>query len=427
MINAGRTPLGDPLVKQMNAVNELPGSATAAAERDDTISRGGNAGVVVLGGDHQGLGIVRSVGRRGIPVCVVDDERSIARLSRYSGSFERVSDLGDETRVVEDLLRIGRRHGLDGWVLFPTRDETVAAIARNRERLAEVYRVATAPWHAVRWAWDKRNTSIIAGEAGVPTPRTWQPQTLADLDDVDSEPPWAIKPAIKEHFFYATKAKAWRADNRAQLRELVERAWAIAGPGEILIQELIPGDGRQQYAYCALYSKGEPVATMVARRRRQHPPEFGRASTFVETIDEPTVEASSEDLLRRIGYDGLVELEYKLDKRDGLFKLLDFNARTWGYHSIAPAAGVDFPYLLFRHALGLPVRPQRARPGVRWVRLVTDLPTGVVQILAGDLDARHYLRSLRSANVEAVFSREDPLPGLAELALLPYLALKRGF
>jgi hypothetical protein len=40
---------------------------------------------------------------------------------------------------------------------------------------------------------------------------------------------------------------------------------------------------------------------------------------------------------------------------------------------------------------------------------------------------RDYVRSLRSAHVEAVFSREDPLPGLAELALLPYLSVKKGF
>jgi predicted ATP-grasp superfamily ATP-dependent carboligase len=386
-----------------------------------------DVGAVVLGGDYQGLGIVRSVGRQGIPALIVDDEKSIGRLSRYSRGHEPIADMGDEERVVDDLLGIARRRGLEGWVLYPTRDETVAAIARNRERLGEVFRVPTPPWDAVRWAWDKRNTAEIARTVGVPAPRSWQPATLADLDAIDSEPPWALKPAIKENFFYATKAKAWRADSREELRTLLERAWAIAGQGEMIVQELIPGDGRQQFAYCALYRAGEPVATMVARRRRQHPPDFGRASTYVETVEEPAVEALSERLLRRIGYDGLVELEYKRDPRDGSFKLLDFNARTWGYHSIAPVAGVDFPYLLFRQALGLPVERHRAAPGVRWVRLLTDLPTGFVQIRAGDFGLREYLRSLRGAHTEAVFSAEDPLPGLAELALLPYLAVKRGF
>ena len=79
---------------------------------------------------------------------------------------------------------------------------------------------------------------------------------------------------------------------------------------------------------------------MVARRLRQHPLEFGRASTYVETAEVPELETLSERLLRAVDYYGLVELEYKLDPRDGQYKLLDFNARTWGYHSLGSRAGV---------------------------------------------------------------------------------------
>lgn len=382
---------------------------------------------MVLGGDYQGLGIVRSLGRHGVPVCVVDDERSIARLSRYSRAFARIASMGDEERFIDELLAIGQRKGLHGWVLYPTRDETVAAIARNRGRLAGFFRVPTADWEVIRWAWDKRSTYELAAQCGVPAPRTWQPASLAELEDIDGDPPFAIKPAIKEHFFYATKAKAWRADSREQLRELFARAESIVGPGETMVQELIPGDGRQQYAYCALYERGEPIATMTARRLRQHPPEFGRASTYVETVDAPEVEALAERVLRHIRYEGLVELEFKRDPRTGQFKLLDFNARTWGYHTIAYEAGVDFPYLLYRRQLRQPVGPQRTRAGVRWVRLLTDMPTAAVEIAGRRLSARAYLRSLRRADVDAVFSAADPLPGLAELALVPYLSVKRGF
>jgi predicted ATP-grasp superfamily ATP-dependent carboligase len=386
----------------------------------------GPPGAIVLGGDYQGLGIVRSLGRRGVPVCVIDDEQSIARVSRYTGHWERVADLGDGRRLVEDLRRIGAEHDLLGWVIFPTRDETVAAIARNREELSTLFRVPTADWETIRWAWDKRRTYELADSLGIPAPRTWRPGSPEDLDEIDGSPPFAIKPAIKERFFYTTKAKAWRADNGEQLRDLVARALEIVGPGEVLVQELIPGNGEQQYAYCALYDDGEPLATMVAHRLRQHPPEFGRASTYVETTEAPRVEELSRALLGEIAFSGLAELEFKLDPRSGEFKLLDFNARTWGYHTVAGRAGVDFPYLLYRHQLEQPVALQRARIGIRWVRILTDLPTSLAEILRGHLRANDYLRSLRRADVEAVFSREDPLPGLAELALIPYLAVKRG-
>jgi predicted ATP-grasp superfamily ATP-dependent carboligase len=258
-------------------------------------------------------------------------------------------------------------------------------------------------------------------------PRTWYLRNASDLEEINAEPPFAIKPAIKEHFIYATKAKAWRANTRAELRQLFQRAAAQVGTDEVMVQEFIPGDGRQQFAYCAFFKEGRAAGSMVARRNRQHPPEFGRASTFVETVELPLLEALSERFLLAISYYGLVELEYKLDPRDGQYKLLDVNARTWGYHTLGSGAGVDFPYMLFADQVGESVQPCRTRPGVSWIRLITDVPTGILEILGGRQDFRAYLGSMTRFHVESVFSRDDPLPGFVELALLPYLSAKRGF
>ena len=384
-------------------------------------------GAVVVGGDYQGLGIVRSLGRHGIPVYVIDDERSIARYSRYTRDAVRVPDLRDEQRTIDVLLEFARRKSLRGWVLFPTRDELVAAFSRHKAQLSEYYAVPTPDWDAVRWAWDKRNTYRLAQELGIPAPRTWYARDLEELDRIDAEFPIALKPAIKDHFVYATKAKAWRADSHAELRDLYKRAAALVDPAEILIQELIPGDGRQQFAYGAFFKNQRPIGSMVVRRRRQHPPEFGRASTYVETVDLPVLERYSERFLEAINYYGLVELEYKLDPRDKQYKLLDVNARTWGYHTLGLSAGVDFPYLLFKDQLGQAVEPSRAKVGISWIRLLTDLPTGVAEIWGKRLDWRSYVRSILSCDTEAVFSPEDPLPGIAELILLPYLMVTRGY
>ena len=386
----------------------------------------GTVGAIVCGGCYQGLGIVRSLGRRGVPVCVIDDERSISQFSRYATYAIHVENLRDEHAMIDTVLAVGRRFALEGWVLYPTREEMVAAFSRNRAHLQQHYRVPTPEWDTIRWAWDKRNTYRLANELGIPTPRTWYPKTADELGDVDALPV-AIKPAIKEHFIYATKAKAWRADTRKELVERFEAAAAVVGPGEVMVQEVVPGGGRQQFAYCAFFKDGRAVGSMVARRWRQHPPEFGRASTFAETTELPLLETLSTRFLQKIGYYGLVELEYKLDPRDGDYKLLDVNPRTWGYHTLGPSAGVDFPYLLFVDQLGGSTVPRRATTGVRWVRIVTDLPVGAVEIVRGRLDWRAYLRSLRTVHTEAVFSRDDPLPGLVELAFVPYLYVKRGF
>jgi D-aspartate ligase len=398
----------------------------SASTRRHLSPDGQTVGGVVIGGDYQGLGIARSLGRHGIPVCVIDDEASIARVSRFVKGLIRFPDLREDVSLLDALALAQRRFGLSGWVLYPTREENVVAIAANRDALLRDFRVPTPELASVRYAWDKREAYRLAERLSVPIPRTWFPRTEADLAAIDTDGPLVVKPAIKEHFFYTTHAKAWRADNGTQLASGFRRAAQIVGDGEVIVQELIPGGGQEQYAYCAFFRDGRAVASMTVRRRRQHPSDFGRASTYVETISLPEIAEPSIQFLRAIGYYGLAELEYKRDPRDGAFKLLDVNARTWGYHTLGRPAGVDFPYLLFRDQTGAFVDEVHARPGVRWIRLATDVPNAVRDIRAGTLRSRDYLRSLRGVHTEAVFSLRDPLPGLYEIALLPYLAIKRG-
>jgi D-aspartate ligase len=237
--------------------------------------------------------------------------------------------------------------------------------------------------------------------------------------------PLAIKPAVKENFFYATGDKAWRAETPEQLNNLFRKAKQQIRPEEILIQEIIPGSGLQQYSYCAFFRDGIAQATLVARRLRQHPREFGRAATYVETIEHPEVEELSERFLKAINYYGLVEVEFKQDPRDGQLKMLDVNARTWGFHSLGVPAGVDFPYLLYADQVGRSVESSRARSGVGWLRAVTDVPTVVSDLWARELSPHSYLKSLRNTRTESVFCLRDPLPTVAEVLMLPYLVAKK--
>jgi predicted ATP-grasp superfamily ATP-dependent carboligase len=158
---------------------------------------------------------------------------------------------------------------------------------------------------------------------------------------------------------------------------------------------------------------------------RQHPREFGRAATYVETAELPEIEELSQRFLRSINFYGIVEVEFKQDSRDGQYKLLDVNTRAWGFHGLGQAVGVDFAYLLFADQLGRDVSPCRGRAGVGWLRLLTDIPTAFSDILGRHLSPRAYIRSIRRTKLESVFCQKDPLPFAAELVLLPYFVAKK--
>ncbi len=381
-------------------------------------------GALVIGGNYRGLGVVRSLGRRGIPVWVLTDEHLIAAASRYARRSVPWPALG-EAEQVGYLLDLGARHRLDAWAIFPTGDEDAALLARNHAALTERFLLTTPPWKMLRWAYDKRLTYRLAEELGVAHPWTRHPRCREEAAALDCAYPVILKPAFKENVNSFTRDKAWLVEGREALLARYDEACGLVAQDVIMVQELIPGGGEAQFSYAALCVDGRPRASLAARRTRQHPVDFGRSSSYVETVDLPEIEEPARRLLAAMRYTGLVEVEFKYDSRDGRYKLLDINPRVWGWHSLGRRAGVDFPYLLWRVLRDEPTPEARARPGVRWVRAVTDLPAVAHEIWRGRMSLRAYLRSLRGPLECAIFALDDPLPALFEAPLLSYIAWRR--
>src|ERR1700736_535516 len=84
-----------------------------------------NVGAVVMAADYRGLGVVRSLGRRGIPVWVLKQGgHLVAATSRYVRRNIPWPAV-DDRRQIDLLLDLGRKHCLKDWLLFPTDDQAV--------------------------------------------------------------------------------------------------------------------------------------------------------------------------------------------------------------------------------------------------------------------------------------------------------------
>jgi D-aspartate ligase len=371
-------------------------------------------GAIVLGGNFVGLGIVRSLGARGIPTWVFDTDRSksIAQFSRFTKRFveskEPVSDL---------LIAEAQKHKLDGWVIFPVNDEYVEAIATHHKTLSSIYRLTTPPLEITRFALDKRLTYSKADELGIATPRTSNGNSLNALGAKGIVYPVILKPAINHHFFPQTNLKVLPAANEQDLLRGLAQMGRYIPSEEILVQERIPGSGESQFSFCAACRDGRIYASLVARRRRQYPVDFGNASSFVETADEPEVESGGRRFLESIKYDGIAEVEFKFDSRDGKFKILDANFRAWGWHTLGKAAGIDFAYLLWRQKVGLPVAPVDTHGKAAWAREITDF-IAIAKSRDRFAEIKSLLRAVRRSKFTlAAFSFADPIPFFAEFVL----------
>jgi D-aspartate ligase len=387
----------------------------AAVAREKFPRKG--CGALVLGGSHGALGVVRSLGQHGIPIWFATEGNALAGMSRYARvcqSWPGPCGAG----AVEQLLALGRRHRLEGWLLVPCADEETRLVSQNHAALSGLFRLRTPPWDIMRWAYDKHLMNERAAALGIDIPRSCVAGSRQDVANADLRFPVILKPAVKRYDNAFTLAKVWRADDRASLLSRYDAAAALVGEDAIVVQELIPGNGSAQFSYAAVWDRGRPVASLVARRSRQHPIDFGHTSTFVQTIEQSEVEEIACRFLSSLDYDGMVEVEFKYDARDGRYKLLDVNARSWTWIALGGKAGVDFPYLLWRLAMGETLPYTRGWPGVGWMHLSRDFVAACQEMAAGRLTPRDYLASFRIPLEFAAFTPNDPLPGVLDVPLM---------
>jgi len=374
-------------------------------------------GALILGGAHGGLAVARSLGRHGIPVGFVTDNHRITKFSRYVGfSASWAGPTGAD--AAGELIEIGRRHNLAGWLLCPGGDPEATLIARDRTQLASFFRVVGPDWETARWALDKRLTYERACALGIAHPWSYYPPDRQHVEQVDARFPLVIKPTTRWQTNAFTQAKAWRVDDKAALLSRYDQAVAAAGEHDIVLQELIAGGGATQFSYAALWDRGKPVASLVARRTRQYPIEFGYSSTFVQTVENAEVETAAVRFLQSLDYSGLVEVEFKFDTRTQRYNILDVNIRAWTWIALGSRAGVDFPYLLWQVARGETVSPGKGQPGVAWMHFSRDLVAAWQEMAMGRIAPADYLVSFGVPTEFAAFALDDPLPGIVDLPLL---------
>lgn len=404
-----------------STISILAEQAAQGAERAS-----GSSGALLMGADYRALGVARSLGRRRIPVWMIrQGGHLVAASSRYVRRTVPWPD-GEDAEKIDFLLNLSIKNGLKDWVLIPTDDYTVTLASVYHDLLSKQYRVTVPRWERLQWACDKRLLHELAGSLGIHRPWTKCITADEEVADVDCPFPVILKPAIRQKPSSLAIPKAWRADDRETLFARFKQASRLIPAEHLIIQEVVPGGGEAQFSYAALCKDGFPLASVVAKRLRQYPKDFGQFSTFVETVSEPQVAESAERLLAATRFTGLVEVEFKKDPRNGQFKVLDSNPRVWGWHTLCVRAGVDFPYLLWLLARGEPVPQLQGRAGERWIHTSADLRVAIGEILNGRFSFASYLRSIRGPVESAIFSWDDPVPGLLDLPLFAYSMGKRA-
>jgi hypothetical protein len=154
---------------------------------------------------------------------------------------------------------------------------------------------------------------------------------------------------------------------------------------------------------------------------RQHPLDFGNATTYAETVDIPQLREYGERILKAANYNGICEVEFKLDDRDFQYKFLEVNARTWKWHTIANKADTPFIKNYFDYLTGNDIQPIEGFSRCSFFHFLTDFPIQLLLFFKGN---RYWNRLIKPVE-RAVWAIDDIMPWFYEKFYLFYFLLKR--
>lgn len=378
--------------------------------------------VLILDSDGQaGLSLVRSLGRRGVSVTAGSSRRlSLGRLSRYSDSayvYPEPTDSAD--RFVDHL--VDYLETVDHSIVFPVRDKTSTLLSAHK---AEIERtgttVAAEDWDTYVRAYDKGRLFALADSLPVPTPETYEPASLAEVEEVATEisHPALVKPRSKTVWdgsgtcHYTRVDDSMYADSPEELfaayREVLERNPFLEEQTHYpLVQEYVPGETTTTVV---LAEDGAIRADFQEERVRTYPSSGGN-STLLRGLCDPRMRDYASSVIDALEWTGPAMVEF-MRTPDDEYYLIEVNGRYWGSVPFAIESDVDIPWLHYRQLQGETIEQSGDyRTDFHQQRLINeDLKWLIEQLKRGNATA--LLRCLWTcATAKQTFvSSSDPAP-----------------
>lgn len=373
-------------------------------------------GAIVVGGFVNGLGLVRALGARGIPVLVVTTQPyDVAHRSRFCTEHARLDGIGEHPERLVDLLR-ARAASHRGWAVVPSTDEGVAALAPCWGELSRDFVLAAPSPDAARVLLDKNAMREAACAVGIACPASYGPADAAVLARDDLAYPLVVKPRRSFGFGARFGGKLFFTTTRDELAAAVARVRDAAIAADV--HGFIAGTDADIWAHCTyLDGRGEPWGGVTIRKLRQAPARFGVARVAEIAPDPADLREATIALARAIGLRGIAVAEFKRDAADGVFRFIEINGRSVIYNGLLRRAGLDLAGLVWSdYVEGAPAGATPADwPGV-WIHLHADLLHALVNGRREGLGLGDFVAPYRRTKIYGVWSAADPKPFFSEWA-----------
>jgi predicted ATP-grasp superfamily ATP-dependent carboligase len=299
------------------------------------------------------LAAVRDIGKNGVKVhtCGPPTRNRVASFSKYSSGWATYTSPNESMEsFIIDIKKIlsARKYSL----ILPIGVDTTIPCSYHKEELQKYTRVPVADFEVLDRAHDKFQTIEIARKIGVPVPCT----SMMSVETLEQEPlryPIVIK-ARKGASGSGTRYATSKDELNKIVQEFEEKETSYIHDYEKpMIQEYIPGE---LLDVCALFNEGQPRAALAQRRVITFPPSGG-VGIVNETIEDPELIELATRLLKKMDWHGVAQIEFKRDEH-GVPRLMEVNPKFWGTLELSIAAGMNFPYMLYKMTMEGDIEPR---------------------------------------------------------------------
>lgn len=374
------------------------------------------------------LGIIRSLGRMRIPVFAVQRYPFIpSGVSRYlAGKFLWRTNAQDSDRFLEGMMRIGKI--LDRpTILVPTDDLPAILVAEHANELASRFIFARPPANLPRTLANKRCLYELCHRLGIACPHTIFPQSREELLDLTAHMQFPVVVKATEPWLLPRSIKSTAVvSSRQELIDYYNNFSRQAPTTTLMIQKMIPASSSEDWfvhGYCD--DRSTPIAVFTGVKLRSYPV-FAGPTTLGRAVRNDALRQQAIELFAAIGYRGIMDLDYRLDKRDGRYNLLDFNPRIGAqFRLFQDHEGIDVVRALHLDLTGRGVRSGPQVEGRTFIVEIQDLLASSSRYRSGDLRIKEWLLSLQGVSEGAWYATDDPFPFLLMCAWMLFRAACR--
>ncbi|MFD0705467.1 hypothetical protein ACFQY8_06895 [Alloscardovia venturai] len=290
-------------------------------------------------------------------ICIAPRPITAIRLSNFF-TITHIERLLDEQLLLTTLHKIARKHPHDKLILIGNSDWHALFIAKNRDELCDEYEIPYADYEIMKRATSKVEFAHICKKANISHPHT-QNLNIAQLRHephsfaLDISYPVVIKPNNFSEYnlaHFAGKKKLYTAKDKHQFDAVMRTLTKSSYDGDVVIQELIPGDDTQM-RYLTCYIDASVHLSFAGSAQvllEDHTPQKAGNPVSMIARPEPEIIERARQLLNSLNWRGFANFDVKVDPRDGSYHFLELNPRPGRNVYVTTAGGANPAFATIR-------------------------------------------------------------------------------